>query len=436
MNVRRNALVIALATAAGLAPVACMTPPTERDEAGSIVTAQDFARTDASPGSVGAVRVPSTFFDPPAITIDRVKEEAGSLDIVDEKTVIDAPRGAGGAKSRVVGGGTETVELRPGQSWTVDALVGQINGRPVYAGKFLQPLEDRIMRIVSEMPRAQAQQEIARVVADRFQQQVNSELVIAEAESMLTPENQQGVLAWLKDVQEQTTASYGGNRTAATRSLEQQFGMTMEQYLNERRDEALANQLLQRRIEPRTIVSWRDVEREYAVNESEFNPQPTITVGRIAVRTSDEAKVKDIGDRLAAGEAFSAVAESAGAPPGGAWRDFKLPQGGLAELDDLNPEVRSALLALEPGKATPPLKQGSSTVWFTILASTKGESRSIFDARLQLLLRASIAERRSVRERMRYLNGLRQRWISQNIQTMQDRLVRIAWDRYLSGKAS
>ena len=69
-------------------------------------------------------------------------------------------------------------------------------------------------------------------------------------------------------------------------------------------------------------------------------------------------------------------------------------------------------------------------------AEGQGESRSIFDARLQLLLRASIAERRSMRERMRYLNGLRQRWISQNIQTMQDRLVRIAWDRYLTGKAS
>jgi len=413
-----------------------MTPPVERDEAGAIVTPEDFARADAAPGSVGPVKVPSTFFDPPTITVDRVEEEAGSLDIVDEKTVIDAPRGSGGARSRVVGRVSETVELRPGQSWTVDALVGQINGRPVYASKFLQPLEDRIMRIVAEMPRAQAQQEIARVVADRFQQQVNSELVIAEAESMLTPDNQQGVLAWLKDVQEQTTASYGGNRTAATRSLEQQFGMTMEQYLNERRDEALANQLLQRRIEPRTIVSWRDVEREYAANEAEFNPQPTITVGRIAVRTSDEAKVKDIGDRLAAGEAFSAVAEVAGVQQGGAWREFKLPEGGLAQLEDLNPEVRTALLAIQPGTATAPLRQGSSTVWFTILASQRGESKSIFDARLQLLLRASIAERRSIRERMRYLNGLRQRWISQNIQTMQDRLVRIAWDRYLSGKAS
>jgi hypothetical protein len=143
-----------------------------------------------------------------------------------------------------------------------------------------------------------------------------------------------------------------------------------------------------------------------------------------------------VTDRLAAGEAFSSVAQAAGVQQGGAWRDFKLPAGGLADLEDLNADVRAALLAIEPGKATPPLKQGSSTVWFTILASTKGESRSIFDARLQLLLRASIAERRSVRERMRYLNGLRQRWISQNIQTMQDRLVRIAWDRYLSGKAS
>jgi hypothetical protein len=430
------ALLCAIASCGILSASACKAPPEERDEAGAIVTAQDFARLDASPGSVGAVKVPSTFFDPPTVTIDRVDEQAGSLDIVDEKTVIDAPRGSGGAKSRAVSGTVETVELRPGQSWTVDALVGQINGRPVYASKFLQPLEDRIMRVVSEMPRAQAQQEIARVVVDRFQQQVNSELVIAEAESMLTPDNQQGVLAWLKDVQEQTTASYGGNRTAATRSLEEQFGMTMEQYLNERRDEALANQLLQRRIEPRTIVSWRDVEREYAVNEAEFNPQPTITVGRIAVRSADEAKVKDVGDRLAAGEAFSAVAESAGIAQGGAWREFKLPSGGIAQLEDLNPDVRTALMAAAPGKATPPMRQGSSTVWFTILASAKGESRSIFDARLQLMLRASIAERRSVRERMRYLNGLRQRWISQNIQTMQDRLVRIAWDRYLSGKAS
>jgi len=402
----------------------------DRPETAIQVGASDFNTKASAVTPSDVVQVPPSVFASPSVrSSSEVKQESGGEEVVTQRSVVET-EADGTEKVVATLAPTEDIRVKPGGRWTVDSLVGQINGRPVYASKFMQSIEDRILRIVAENPRAAAQRMIAQLVAERFEQYINNELIIAEAEGMLTPEMREGIFAWLQSVQEQTVSGYGGNRTEATQSLQDQFGMTMDQYLQERRDEALAQNLLSRRVKPRTIVSWRDVERQYSILEKEFDPSPIVTIGRIRVTESETAMLEDVRARLARGEAFVDVAKVAGMERDGVWRQDKLPPSGIAGLD-LAEDIRKALAAAEQGKPTTEVKRGTSVYWFCLLSEEIIEARPIFDPILQRRIRGGLQEQRARYEQFRYLASLRDRWVTNDIDQMTRRLTEIALARYL-----
>jgi len=331
----------------------------DRPETAIEVGTRDFNSKVSAGSPSDVVQVPPSVFAPPSVrSTSEVEQESGGEQVTTQKSIVQTESN-GTEKTVATLAPTEDIRVKPGGRWTVDSLVGQINGRPVYASKFMQSIEDRILRIVAENPRAAAQRMIAQLVAERFEQYINNELIIAEAEGMLTTEMREGLFAWLQSVQEQTVSGYGGNRTEATQSLQDQFGMTMDQYLQERRDEALAQNLLSRRVKPRTIVSWRDVERQYSILEKEFDPSPIVTIGRIRVTPSETAMLEDVRARFARGESFVDVAKVAGMERDGVWRQDKLPPSGISGLD-LAEDIRKALAAAEQGKPTTEVCIGSA----------------------------------------------------------------------------
>ncbi len=402
----------------------------DRPDTAIEVGASDFNAKAGQVTPSDVVQVPPSVFASPTVrSTSEVEQESGGEKVVTQKSVVET--GSDGTEKTVATlAPTEDIRVKPGGRWTVDSLVGQINGRPVYASKFMQSIEDRILRIVAENPRAAAQRMIAQLVAERFEQYINNELIIAEAEGMLTSEMREGLFAWLQSVQEQTVSGYGGNRTEATQSLQDQFGMTMDQYLQERRDEALAQNLLSRRVRPRTIVSWRDVERQYSILEKEFDPSPIVTIGRIRVTESETAMLADVRARFARGESFVDVAKIAGMERDGVWRQDKLPPSGIAGLD-LAEDIRKALAAAEQGKPTNEVKRGTSVYWFCVLAEEIIEARPIFDPTLQRRIRGGLQEQRARYEQFRYLASLRDRWVTNDIDQMTRRLTDIAIARYL-----
>ena len=158
--------------------------------------------------------------------LDAASEAEGTLSMVRETETVEID-GRSFTEGREVisdGSGIDSVreitavDLPVGVAYPIESLVGQINGRPIYAEEFLLPLEDRILRIVAEQPLANAVREVEMLVIRRFSEFVDSELIIAEAESKLSPDQQQGVLAWIRSVQEDTIAGRGGTRDTATAS--------------------------------------------------------------------------------------------------------------------------------------------------------------------------------------------------------------------------
>ena len=421
--------VFGTVAAVGIALSGCETL-VDRPETEAEVIAYDFSHHSNGNSGLDIVQVPPTVFAPEEIrtTVD-IEKEGEAEKVITQKERVQ--KNADGTEKVInVGAATDEIRVKPGVKWTIESLIGQINGRPVYAGKFMTSIEDRILRIVAENPPGNAQRLIEKLIQDRFQQYINNELIISEAEGMLSPEMQAGIFAWIQSLQEQTVAGNGGNRTSASQSIEDQFGMNMEQYLKEKRDEALASDLLRRRVEPRTIVSWRDVERQYSMLEKEFNPEPRITIGRIRLQVSDQLEIKNVQERFKRGETFAQVATALNVPDGGKWQQYPLPKNGLAGLE-LADDIKKILLAVENGHVTEELRKGSTATWYCVTNVQQQATRSIFESALQRSIRRGLKEQRGAYERNRYLASLRDRWVTNDIDQMTKRLIVIAWERYL-----
>ena len=377
------------------------------------------------------VQIPDADLEPPKVETDDTTVDVANGNKVTTQTtevVSTAPDGATMTQKL-----PETIDaqLPVNQRWPVDSLVGQVNGKPLYASEFLKTREDRIITIAASPNRVQARDEVVRMISDAFDQYVNNLLIISEAEAMIPKEGQEGVLAWLKDLQEKEIANRGGSRADAQRSIEEEFpGTTIEEFMNRQKNQALAGDLLNRRIRPRTIVSWRDVERLYDVNSATYNPLPTIRIGRIAVMKSDQAQVDKIKAEFAAGKSFSQVATDLGIADGAFWREIVIPVGGIDAVPDLVDEVKTRIKGLALNKVDVPTESKTQFIWMTLISSQQEPARSIFNTALQLQLRRQIENQRYGIEQQHYFAMLRTRWVASDLESMKLRLLSIVMTRY------
>ena len=377
------------------------------------------------------VQIPDADLEPPKVeTDDTTVVVANGNKITTQTTEVVSTAPDGATMTQKV---PENIvaQLPINQKWPVDSLVGQINGKPLYASEFLRSREDRIINIAAKTERNAARLEIIQVISEAFDQTVNNSLIISEAEAMIPAEGQEGVLAWLKDLQEKEIANRGGSRADAQRSIEEEFpGTTIEEFMNRQKNQALAGDLLNRRIRPRTIVSWRDVERLYDVNSAAYNPLPTIRIGRIAVLKSNQAQVDQIKASFAQGKSFSQVSKELNLENDGLWREIKIPQGGIDAIPDIVDEMKSRIKGLAINKIDGPIETKTQVTWMTLLSEQQVRARSIFDPQLQLQLRRQIEGQRYSIEQQHYFQSLRTRWVASDLESMKARLISITLNRY------
>ena len=377
------------------------------------------------------VQIPDADLEPPKVeTDDTTVVVANGNKITTQTTEVVSTAPDGATMTQKV---PENIvaQLPINQKWPVDSLVGQINGKPLYASEFLRSREDRIINIAAKTERNAARLEIIQVISEAFDQTVNNSLIISEAEAMIPAEGQAGVLAWLKDLQEKEIANRGGSRADAQRSIEEEFpGTTIEEFMNRQKNQALAGDLLNRRIRPRTIVSWRDVERLYDVNSAAYNPLPTIRIGRIAVLKSNQAQVDQIKASFAQGKSFSQVSKELNLENDGLWREIKIPQGGIDAIPDIVDEMKSRIKGLAINKIDGPTETKTQVTWMTLLSEQQVRARSIFDPQLQLQLRRQIEGQRYSIEQQHYFQSLRTRWVASDLESMKARLISITLNRY------
>lgn len=390
---------------------------------GAIIRLDDFVLTRA--GDLGPPNG-----TPGPVDTAPPSEGTGSEPPSDEGLTISNPTPRTPGAPRVIGSGDTVV---------VDSLVGQINGRPVYADAFFAPLDDRLRAARRQLTPGQFANTLAEVVNLRLRGIVENELILAQAQSRLTEQQQQGLFAFLRQQQEQLVQGRGGAVETARRSIQEEQGRTLDEAIAERRDLALIQMIYQQEIAPRVIVSWKDVEREYERRFSEFNTPASAVIGIIRLDPrSDGARIEQVKERLARGDRFLDVAEAVGMIRGGLYAEKPIPLGpnGLADAPELNPPVfRERLAGARVGDTVGPftitLSDGSPReVWLHVVEITPATSRSLYDPEVQLALQNHVLQTRRAVEQERYFNELIAENISSDLDEMRRRLIRIGEVRY------
>ncbi len=318
-----------------------------------------------------------------------------------------------------------------GDHTIVDSLVGEVNGRPIFADEFLEPIEDRLIQAAEQYAGAQREAAFRMIIHGWLQDVIIDELILAEAEAALTPNEQMGLLAFIRNWQEQLIRQKGGGtRAAAEDRLRRETGMGLEGTLDTRKKMVLINELRRKKIDPRVIVSWRDIQREYQRRFDEFNPPATVTLARIRLSTERQADlIEEVKPRLAAGEPFARVAEDAGFPDGGRWETFEVGPGGISDIG-ISDDMKGALEGLGAGQTSEPFIQGAATVWLHVESVEHSAGKSIYDAQVQRALSQELRARRNVEEWNRHIESLLEKGIYHELDEMAERLYRIALDRY------
>lgn len=397
------------------------------------VALEDFTTRSSVDGAL-VLEVPSEVTAMPVTVTQTRTAELGDSTVTETTQEIIASAPGIGPEVAPMGDIEFDERIRVGRSWPIDGLVGQINGRPVFAAEFFVPIEDRLLNIGRQGTPEQTRTAILEIVRQRFSQFVNSELVIAEAESDMTPQMQEGLFGWLTNLKEEVTAQRGGTSFGAEQSLLDETGMNMEEYIEQQRKLGLAGQLLRQKVEPRAIVSWRDIEQAYQAEISKYQPPRKVTIGRILLLNSrDGMQIEATKQAFADGDAFSVVAVELGVKEDGVWRTFTLEEGTISGISDLAQNVRDALKAVRIDESTVAIEGRSSTAWYSILAYETPPSRSIFDSDVQLMIRNRLESFAYDSEESNYLNSLRRRWVNDDIRKMEIKLMQLALRRYWQG---
>ena len=378
------------------------------------------------------VATPMPDVEPPSVTeIDHSVETADGTKFDRKAEEITAIDPATQKKTTEVLDRGSSPALRVGQRWPVESLVGQINGRPIFAEEIFKQIEAAVLLAAQDPNPDNARAQVDAIVRKAFRQQVESELILAEAESRLTPEMKQGLLGWLRDLQESTIAQRGGNRTGAEESLRDEMQMSIDEFVKFRKNAELTGDLLRRKVQPRVVVSWRDVERLYTQRHSAYAPDPVYQLGRIRLNRESQAdKIELVRRMLAEKKPFTEIADAVGMPDHGAWQRVTV-SGGRMNVSAMTDDIQRVLSPLTPGAVSEPLEQRTTIQWFSVIGSDQPPVLSIFDRDLQLSLRGELQGTQQRVEQARYIQSLQKRWLSASIAKMELKLVQIARERYL-----
>lgn len=312
----------------------------------------------------------------------------------------------------------------------VDAVVGQINGRPVFASEFFAPMDARLRADAARLSPAQWREQTVLLIRDAVGERMREELILAEFQAQLTPETKQGLLAFVEQLRQDIVAQNLGSESLAGRRLEETEGLTLDEKVKQERDRQIILAQLRRAVADRVYVAWREVELAYEREYDLYNPAKVARVRMIQV--DGEEEVAAVRAALADNVPFAEIArEHSGFRPeeGGLWTMEIAPEG-YAKTRIFAPDaLNDVAVSLEPGEISEPFEWSGSTVWLMLEAIEQPPGQSLYDVQLEILNRLKNA--RLAEEQSEYFYRLLGRASVTDFNEMVIRLFEIAESRYL-----
>lgn len=393
--------------------------------------AQYAPAAPAASGNGADASLPAPFDVNGASAVEAGNTRISSADIIGEFGATDGisdVRAEPGPPAARIAAQTDPVPI--GEEVLVEAKVGDVNGKPIYASRFLAPMAARLRTEAAQRPLVQwqlfAKREIERALAGF----VEDELLRAEALASLSPAQKQGLFAFVERVQQDFVAQNRGSREQASRRLFQEEGTTIEQFTAARRERELINFQLETQVNKRVSVTWRDIQQAYERNYEQFNTPPTFRFRLIRVLSDNTQDVQAVTDALAAGTPFADVAAMPANANDRANKGLVLKEvkGDPSKMEFFpNPDLDAAAKEIGVGEVVGPVDMGTSKAWLTLEAI---DQRSVPLYQAQLGIENVLRENRQTVERARYIDRLKDRANISNPEETVERLLEIATDRY------
>ncbi len=321
-----------------------------------------------------------------------------------------------------------------GEAVTLDSKVGQINGQPIIASKFFEPLDGRLRALAKETSgnTAKWREEAARVIFRALQAEILDQLLLAEAYAAMTPEVREiGLRAFLTQIREDLVRQNEGSRELANERLQEQEGVTIEQKSKEALQKEIIRHEVRRKIEPRVHVSTREQREYYERHFAEYNPPGTARLRLIRVSAKDEAGLERVREALASGMAFEEVAKlEANLFRRDVGGEHTVPVPGLYQEAQIFgiPELNDAALALEPGETIGPVPAQGTMAWVHLEGIDRPPGTSFYDAQLEI--NKLLEDEKAAAERERYFKRLLAEGSYSDLAQTTERLLAIATERY------
>ena len=335
--------------------------------------------------------------------------------------------------------GTINDAARPtGGTVLVDSLVGQINGKPIYATKFLSEIDRRLIAEAEKVKDAQNGKDrwlrVARdIIAGQLNRQVQDDLLLAEARAALTTEERQGLLFFVNRLRENIASGYKGSEILADEELRKE-GLSLEGKVEKEKQDVLVRTLVQRYIGPRVNPTFRDVQRVYDRNYAKYNP-PAVAKFRMIWVENDgahDAEISQIITALAARESFKDTASRPinkfSAKDGG-----QIPDKILIESYDKmrlfeDPLLNDAARKLTAGSTTGPFDYRQLKAWLHLESITQEAGRPLEDVQIEIM--TELRSEKFNSEANRFFQRLRDRASVSDEFEMTVKLLSVAADRY------
>lgn len=339
-------------------------------------------------------------------------------------------RDAGGVGGGVVGGGPGGAA--GGGEVVVDTLVGQVNGRPIYADEFFgAPGYGQRMRELALRSRdlESWQREAVQLIARDLRDLIDNELVLREAERPFTEPDSPGLLFVFDRIQEAIVRRTGGSELEADERTRETAGVGLYESARDFARRELVRAHVESVVGPRVNVTRRHVEQAYERNIEQFRPPATAVFRIIRLDASDEAGRAEVARRLAEGEAFASVADDESLNPYPASRQERVIAGEYGdEAMFARGSWNAAAAGLEAGEWAGPIETEEHVAWIQLESLEREEGVSLYEAQLRIERGEELRMR--TRESEKYLRRLRERGSISDEREMLLRLLDFATERY------
>ncbi len=290
--------------------------------------------------------------------------------------------------------------IPPDAVFTTDAMVGEVNGKSIYAGEVLASLHDKFEVWGRRMRRDEFRRQAGAEIERKLWGIVRDRALVAEAERELNDAMQKRLDAIVNDHRAELLRRFGeGSATRADAEIRRRTGKSLEQMLVEYRNGQLIAFFIRQRVQPHIHVTREMVRREYERRHDEFNPPTERTVRFICARSKRDAML--IEDALRNGSFVDVAHQPENAykaSEGGLWSGTV--KGDVLFGSKENPDPRDeAMTRLGPGEHSEKIMVGVQ-YWWVYVESVTQPPRQPLTSDVQVKLRGELYTKQ-YRERQR-----------------------------------